>query len=146
MDFVRKGEDFPFCGFPEPWFDRNTKSRYLGFEIFFGHQLPEEEDEQTDLSTSTGQGRTASLGIDEEELLGKALADLLTSSNAGIEPINLRDNFTISMIGDKPATDFTGLIVDTSEASRLVWMLRRAPLATLNQIMSPNLIPLSLWS
>ncbi|KAF5932676.1 hypothetical protein HYC85_028847 [Camellia sinensis] len=35
--FVCQGEDFPFCGFLEPWFDRETKTRYPGFEIFSGH-------------------------------------------------------------------------------------------------------------
>ena len=32
--FVREGEDFPFCGFPEPWLNAERK-RVPGFEIFF---------------------------------------------------------------------------------------------------------------
>ncbi|GMP67042.1 hypothetical protein CsSME_00027165 [Camellia sinensis var. sinensis] len=35
--FVHQGEDFPFCGFPEPWIDQVEKKRYPGFEIFFDH-------------------------------------------------------------------------------------------------------------
>ncbi|XP_028053923.1 short-chain dehydrogenase TIC 32, chloroplastic-like [Camellia sinensis] len=119
--FVHQGEDFLFCGFPEPWYDWGTKTRYPGFEIFFGHQLPEDEDEQVDLSPSTDQGRTANLDIEEEELLGKALADLLTSSTTGAETTNFGDSFTISMIEDNLAVDFSNLIVDMSKAPRLVW-------------------------
>ena len=47
--FVREGEDFPFCGFPEPWL--NSKKRRLPcFEIFFDLQLSGDEvaEEQTD--------------------------------------------------------------------------------------------------
>ena len=36
--FVREGEDFPFCGFPEPWLNAERK-RVPGFEIFFDLQL-----------------------------------------------------------------------------------------------------------
>ncbi|KAF5934572.1 hypothetical protein HYC85_030743 [Camellia sinensis] len=32
--FVREGENFPFCGFPEPWLNAEKK-RVPGFEIFF---------------------------------------------------------------------------------------------------------------
>lgn len=32
--FVREGEDFRFCGFPEPWFN-SEKQRVPSFEIFF---------------------------------------------------------------------------------------------------------------
>ena len=53
--FICQGEDFPFCGFLEPWYGWETNTRYLGFEIFFGKQLLEEEDEQVDLSIGTDQ-------------------------------------------------------------------------------------------
>lgn len=33
--FVKEGEDFPFCRFPEPSIDEVTKIRIPGFEIFF---------------------------------------------------------------------------------------------------------------
>ena len=36
--FVREWEDFPFCGFLEPWLNAE-KRRLPGFEIFFGLQL-----------------------------------------------------------------------------------------------------------
>jgi len=32
--FIREGEDFPFCGFPEPWYDHMDKKMKLGMEIF----------------------------------------------------------------------------------------------------------------
>ena len=36
--FVQEREDFPFCGFPEPWL--NLERRHLpGFEIFFDLNL-----------------------------------------------------------------------------------------------------------
>ena len=49
--FVREGEDFPFCAFPEPCL--NSEKRHLpGFEIFFDLQLQEGEatEEQTKLT------------------------------------------------------------------------------------------------
>ena len=54
-----------------------------------------------------------------------ALADLLTDSNTGAKPINLGDSVTISVIGDKPAVDYFGLIMDATEAPCLVWQLER---------------------
>ena len=89
------------------------------FEIFFGHQIPEEEDE-IDLNINTDQGMAANMDVEEGELLGKTLTNLLTNSTVGTEADNLGDSFTISMIGDKPTADFTNLIVDASEASHLV--------------------------
>lgn len=38
--FVKEGEDFPFCGFPEPPVDQVTKTRVPGFEIFFTEWYP----------------------------------------------------------------------------------------------------------
>ncbi|XP_028103673.1 uncharacterized protein LOC114302797 [Camellia sinensis] len=69
------------------------------------------------------------MDIKEEELLGKALADLLASSTAEAESINLGDSFTISMIGDNPTVDFSNLIVDASEAPRLLKMTNFNPLS-----------------
>jgi len=37
--FVREGEDFPFCGFPEPWYNHVDKRMKPGMEIFF-QELP----------------------------------------------------------------------------------------------------------
>lgn len=115
--FVCQREDFPFCGFPEPWIKRETKMRYLRFEIFFDHHLPdnEEEEERIDPSVDTGQSRHASSDSNEDELLGMALADLLMDSIAGAAPVNLGDSATISMIGDKPPADYSSLIVDAAE-------------------------------
>ena len=49
--FVREGEDFPFCGFPEPWLNVEKK-RLAGFEIFFDLQIYGDDvvEEQTDPS------------------------------------------------------------------------------------------------
>ena len=38
--FVKEGEDFLFCGFPEPSIDKATKARVPGFEIFFTEWYP----------------------------------------------------------------------------------------------------------
>lgn len=67
---------------------------YPRFEIFFGHQLPEEEeeDEQIDLNINTDQGIAANENVEEEELLGKTLTDLLTNSTVGTESDNLGDS------------------------------------------------------
>ena len=32
---VKEGEDFPYCGFPEPIYIEDTQERLSGFEIFF---------------------------------------------------------------------------------------------------------------
>ncbi|KAL0008513.1 hypothetical protein SO802_010015 [Lithocarpus litseifolius] len=37
-NFVKEGEGFPYCGFVEPWMDKDGKM-YLGWEIFFGEKL-----------------------------------------------------------------------------------------------------------
>ena len=42
--FINKGEDFPYCEFPEPWFYQASKSLKLGFEIFFTHEFTEYKD------------------------------------------------------------------------------------------------------
>ncbi|XP_028095524.1 uncharacterized protein LOC114295465 [Camellia sinensis] len=68
------------------------------------------------------------------------------SSIAGAETTNLGDSFTISMIGDTPTADFSNLIVDASEPPRLVCKFEQASSTVLNRIVSPDLIPLSLWS
>ena len=58
--FVRKGEDFPYCGFPEPWLNAERK-RVPGFEIFFDLLLPEDDvaKGQTDLSAEVEQSKEA---------------------------------------------------------------------------------------
>ena len=33
--WIREGDDFPFCGFPEPFIDPPSGKRTLGLEIFF---------------------------------------------------------------------------------------------------------------
>ena len=43
-NFVKEGENFPFCGFPEPWYDKATQSMKPGFEIFHEHQFTEYKD------------------------------------------------------------------------------------------------------
>ena len=35
--FVKKGDDFPFCGFPEPWADETNKRIKPRYEIFYDH-------------------------------------------------------------------------------------------------------------
>ena len=66
------------------------------------------------------------LDVEEEELFGKVLADLLTSSTVGAKATNLGDSFTISMIRDNLAADFSNLIVDASEAPCLVCNFKQA--------------------
>ena len=41
-NFVKEGEDFPFCGFPKLWVDKDGKV-YLGWEIFFEEKLTFQE-------------------------------------------------------------------------------------------------------
>lgn len=38
--FIKEGDDFPYCGFPEPMFNPTTKTRVPGFEIFFTEWYP----------------------------------------------------------------------------------------------------------
>ena len=33
--WIREGDDFPFCGFPEPFIDLASGKRTWGLEIFF---------------------------------------------------------------------------------------------------------------
>ncbi|KAH7862859.1 hypothetical protein Vadar_010393 [Vaccinium darrowii] len=47
--FVKEGEDVLFCGFDEPLYDEETGKRYPRFEIFFGHQLSNSEDEPNEV-------------------------------------------------------------------------------------------------
>jgi len=35
---VKEGENFPYCGFLEPWASKNGKV-YLGWEMFFNEKL-----------------------------------------------------------------------------------------------------------
>ena len=42
--FIKEGEDFLYYGFPEPWFDKNSKYLKPGFEIFFTHEFTKYED------------------------------------------------------------------------------------------------------
>ena len=39
--FAKEGEDFPFFGFPELWFDKTNACVKPGFEIFFAHEFTE---------------------------------------------------------------------------------------------------------
>ena len=97
-DLSAKGKTFPFVDSQSPgMIGKKKKTRYPGFEIFFRHQLPEEGDEQADLSISIEQGSATSVDIKEEELLGKVLADLLISSTAEAETANLGDSFTVTL-------------------------------------------------
>jgi len=38
--FIKEGDDFPYCGFPEPMFNPTTKTGVPGFEIFFTEWYP----------------------------------------------------------------------------------------------------------
>ncbi|MBY3555958.1 hypothetical protein HGI15_21605, partial [Modestobacter lapidis] len=38
--FIKEGEDFPYCGFPEPYYDITTNTTVPGFEIFFTESYP----------------------------------------------------------------------------------------------------------
>ena len=38
--FIKEGEDFPFCGFPEPWYDHKDKKIKPGMKIFFQDSYP----------------------------------------------------------------------------------------------------------
>lgn len=71
--FLKMGKDFPFCGFPELWFDDNTKQRTLGFEIFFDYDLINEDEpivlpvieKKTDWVKQFGSRDIATLWVDE---------------------------------------------------------------------------------
>ena len=39
---MKEGGDFPFCGFPKLWVDKDGKV-YLGWEIFFEEKLTFQE-------------------------------------------------------------------------------------------------------
>ena len=38
--FIKEGEDFPFCDFPEPWYDHTDKKMKPRIEIFFQDSYP----------------------------------------------------------------------------------------------------------
>ncbi|KAF5934569.1 hypothetical protein HYC85_030740 [Camellia sinensis] len=117
--FVREGEDFPFCGFPEPWLNAERK-RVPGFEIFFDLQLPGDDvaEEQTDPSVKVEQSEKAQ-SEDVELEVGVALASLL--SDPSIDQICLGDNSSVSMIGDETAAGLPATILDASIAPSLIW-------------------------
>ena len=54
-NFVKEGENFPFCGFPEPWYDKATQSMKPGFEIFHEHQFTEYKDPFLHVPASTAE-------------------------------------------------------------------------------------------
>ena len=37
-NFMKEGEDFPYCGFPKPWVGKDGKV-YPGLEMFFNEKL-----------------------------------------------------------------------------------------------------------
>ena len=97
--FVREGEDFPFCGFPEPWINAEKK-HVPGFEIFFDLQLSGDDvvEKQTDPTVETQHSKEAE-SADTEFEMGVALACLL--SDPSIDQLCLGDNSSVSMIGDE---------------------------------------------
>lgn len=76
--FVREAEDFPFCGFPEPWLNAKKK-RFPGFEIFFVLQLSEDDvvEEQIDPLAEVEQNEKMDSESAEIEM-GVALACLIS--------------------------------------------------------------------
>lgn len=34
-NFVKEGDDFPYCGFPEPWMNQRSAKKEMGLEVFF---------------------------------------------------------------------------------------------------------------
>ena len=42
--FVKEGDDFPFCGFLEPWINKNDIRLKLGFKIFFDYEFIDYDD------------------------------------------------------------------------------------------------------
>ncbi|KAF5932738.1 hypothetical protein HYC85_028909 [Camellia sinensis] len=96
--FVREGEDFPFCGFPEPWLNAEGK-RVPGFEIFFDMQLFGDDvaKAQTDPPTEVEQCEAVDFESTELEM-GVALASLLSDPPIGQECLG--DNSSVSVIGD----------------------------------------------
>ena len=52
--FVREGENFPFCGFAEFFTDELTGARLPGLEIFFGLELESSEGEAESVEVPEG--------------------------------------------------------------------------------------------
>ena len=76
--FVREGEDFPFCGFPEPWLTAERK-RVPGCENFYDLQLQGDDiaEEQTDPLAEAEQSKKVE-SEDVEIEMEVALACLLS--------------------------------------------------------------------
>ena len=117
--FVWEGEDFPFCGFPEPWLNAERK-RVPGFEIFFDLQLSGDDvaEEQTDPLAEVEQSKKVE-SEDAESEKGVALVCLL--SDPPIEQKCLGDNFSVSMIGNGTAMSPPINILDAFIAPSLIW-------------------------
>ena len=117
--FVREGEDFPVCGFPEQWLNAEG-ARGPGFEIFFDIHLSGEDvaEAQTDPPTEVEHYEAVDPEGTELEM-GVALACLL--SDPPIDQECLGDNSSVSVIGDEIAADFPAPILDASIAPSLIW-------------------------
>lgn len=117
--FVQEREDFPFCGFSEPWLNAE-RQRLPGFEIFFDLQLSRDDvaEEQTDPPVEAEQCKEEDSESTEIEM-GVALACLLLDPQITQECLG--DNFSISMIGNEAAVSPSSNILDASIAPSLVW-------------------------
>ncbi|KAK9265381.1 hypothetical protein L1049_001674 [Liquidambar formosana] len=55
-NFVKEGENFPYCCFPEPWMDKESGEMKPGLEVFFGEKMNLED-------TSKGAAEEANRGF-----------------------------------------------------------------------------------
>ena len=67
--FVKEGEDFPYCGFQEPWFNSQGK-RQPGLEIFFKEDLYISEGFTHTFSSQIKITKTPVESLEEEEMFG----------------------------------------------------------------------------
>ncbi|KAH7838799.1 hypothetical protein Vadar_031317 [Vaccinium darrowii] len=104
--FVKEGEDVLFCGFDEPFYDEETGKRYPGFEVFFGHQLSDSEDEPNEVLI------LAKGNEDWIENLEQANLGLLFDQ--GFDPMSVNQDAAVMMLGAEDYVDYSNFIVDAA--------------------------------
>jgi len=90
--FIKEGEDFPFCGFPEPRYDHIDKKMKPGMEIFFQDSYPWAKSSQRhiqllikDTEDSEGSDSEDSFSL---QTLGLTLC-MVHSSTTSLDPSHL---------------------------------------------------------
>ena len=116
--FVREGEGFPFCGFPEPRLAAGGK-RVPRFDIFFDIQLSGDDVAKAQTDPPTEVELCEAVDPESTELeMGVALASLLSVPPVGQECLG--DNSSVSVTGDEIAADFPAPSLDASIAPSLI--------------------------